>query len=122
MFINFTNHSVSTWSNAQKRAAEKYGNIREIHFPNVSPYASADDIKLFADNYVSQIVSLLPKDEDNAVLCQGEFSLCIAVIEKLKERNIKVLCACSERRVIENFDGEKNIKKAEFYFVGYREM
>lgn len=122
MFINFTNHSVSTWSNAQKEAAEKYGNTGEIHFPNVSPYDSAEDIKLLADNYVSQIVSLLPKDEDNAVLCQGEFSLCVAVIEKLKARNIKVLCACSERRVVEEFDGEKNLKRSEFHFVGYREM
>ncbi len=122
MFINFTNHSVLTWSNAQKEAAEKYGNIREINFPDVSPYDSADDIKLLADNYVSQIVSLLPDNEENAVLCQGEFSLCVAVIEKLKSRNIKVLCACSERRAIEEFDGEKNIKKSEFRFVGFREM
>lgn len=122
MFINFTNHSVSTWGNAQKEAAEKYGEIKEVSFPDISPYDSADDIKLLADNYVSQIVSLLPDEEDNAVLCQGEFSLCVAVIEKLKAKNIKVLCACSERRVVEEFDGEKNLKRSEFYFTGYREM
>lgn len=122
MFINFTNHTVSIWSDKQREEAEQYGEIAEIHFPNVSPYDSADDIKLLADNYVSKIVPLLPDNEENAVLCQGEFSLCVAVIEKLKSRNIKVLCACSERLVIEEFDGEKNIKKSEFHFVGFREM
>ena len=122
MFINFTNHTVSAWSDKQREEAEQYGEIAEIHFPNVSPYDSADDIKLLADNYVLQIVSLLPDNEENAVLCQGEFSLCVAVIEKLKSRNIKVLCACSKRQVIEEFDGEKNIKKSEFHFVGFREM
>ncbi len=122
MFINFTNHSVSMWSNTQKKDAEKYGEIVEVKFPNVSPHSSTNDIKLYADDCVSQIVNLLPDDEDNAVLCQGEFSLCVAVIEKLKSRNIKVLCACSERQVVEDFDGEKNIKKSEFRFVGFREM
>lgn len=122
MFINFTNHLASAWSNKQREAAEQYGKIIEIEFPNVSPYNSSEDVKLLADNYVSQIVKLLPNDEKNAVLCQGEFSLCVAVIEKLKVRKIKVLCACSERNVVEDFDGEKNTKKAEFRFVGFREM
>ena len=122
MFINFTNHLTSAWSNKQREAAEQYGKIIEIEFPNVSPYNSSEDVKLLADNYVSQIVKLLPNDEKNAVLCQGEFSLCVAVIEKLKARKIKVLCACSERNVVETFDGEKNTKKSEFRFVGFREM
>lgn len=122
MFINFTNHAVPNWSNKQREAAARYGKIMEVKFPDVSPYGSTDDIKTLAEHYVSQIVCLLPDNEDNAVLCQGEFSLCVAVIEKLKAKGVKVLCACSERRVIEEFDGKKNLKKSEFYFVGYREM
>lgn len=122
MFINFTNHAVSTWSDAQKEAAKEYGDFAEVEFPNVSPYSSADDVKLLAEGCVSEIVSLLPKDEKNAVLCQGEFSLCVAVTEGLKAQGIKVLCACSERQVVESFNGKTNTKTVVFVFVGYREM
>lgn len=122
MFVNFTNHLASAWNNSQREEAEKYGKIKEIEFPNVSPYSSSEDVKMLAEDYASQIVKLLPNDEENAVLCQGEFSLCFAVTEKLKANNIKVLCACSERKVVEAFDGEKSMKKAEFRFVGFREM
>ncbi len=122
MFINFTNHPCANWSNVQIEEAKKFGEIKDLPFPAISPYASKSEIQDFAQEYVNNILALLVQYEDNAVLCQGEFSLCVAVIEKLKAKNVKVLCACSERRVVETFDGQKNIKKSEFQFVGFREM
>lgn len=122
MFINFTNHPCSNWGNDQIKEAEKYGEVKEIPFPAIIPHASKIDIQNLAEEYANNILALLKQGENNAVLCQGEYSFCFAVTSLLKNSSVKVLCACSERRVVEDFDGKKNIKKSEFRFVGFREM
>lgn len=122
MFINFTNHPCTNWGKDQIKEAEKYGELKEIPFPAINPHASKVDIQNLAEEYADNILALLTKGENNAVLCQGEYSFCFAVVTLLKSNGVKVLCACSERRVVETFDGEKSTKQAEFSFVGFREM
>ena len=36
MFINFTNHASSKWSDAQLQAAKEYGSIVDIQFPSLT--------------------------------------------------------------------------------------
>ena len=118
MFINFTNHNSELWSAEQRRAAEKYGEITDIAFPAVDPALGSDDIRRLAEKYAEMLCACKP----DAVLVQGEMSLCFAVVSILISRGIKVLCAASERvsEVRIGKDGE-TIRTSEFRFVRFRE-
>ena len=112
-FVNFTNHPSDRWSKEQTNAAEEYGPIVDVQFPEVAPDLTKEEVALLASDYVSRIMDIHPA----AVLCQGEFTLCYAVINELKERGVKVLAACS-RRIVEDTDTGKITV---FIFEGFRE-
>ena len=40
MFVNFTNHPSGSWGAAQRRAAQVYGEILDLPFPDVPPALS----------------------------------------------------------------------------------
>lgn len=119
MLINFTNHSSSNWSAEQRSVAtDAFGSIVDIPFPEVDPAFGSDRIIDVAETQVAKIAALSP----DAVLCQGEFSLAFAVTALLIKKGIKVVCACSERNVMETIDNDGNtVKKAVFKFVRFRE-
>ena len=112
-FINFTNHPSGKWDEAQTAAAEEYGEIIDVAFPQVDPDASEGEIEQLASDCVDRIMQFQP----SAVLCQGEFTLCYNVVCKLKERGIIVLAACS-RRIVEETD---NRRITTFKFEQFRE-
>ncbi|MCR5237767.1 MAG: hypothetical protein K6E34_11260 [Lachnospiraceae bacterium] len=120
MFINFTNHPSSAWGDVQLRESNKYGDVIDIPFPNVPPRLGEQEIHGLAEEYVEKIVSQLSGDD--AVLVQGEFTLCYAVVRMLSDRNIRAVSACTERITEESVkpDGEAE-KKSVFRFVRYRE-
>ena len=118
MFVNFTNHPSAAWSDNQTDACKKYGTIEDIAFPNVPSEGSEEDIDTLADGYVGLIMSKKP----DAVLCQGEMTLCFAVTMRLMEKGVKVLCACSERRTHEQIAADgTTVKTSVFEFVRFRE-
>lgn len=118
MFINFTNHLSSLWSEIQVNASKKYGIVKDLPFPSVDPVFTSQDIIQIAEDYTTKIMDMHPK----AVLVQGEMTLCFHVVNLLKKENITVLCACSQRVVTEEKDDEGNtVKKSLFQFVQYRE-
>lgn len=117
MFINFSNHPSKNWSKKQIEQAQQYGEIFDISFPNVPPTYTKSQISTMAKKYVYEILEKNPK----CVLCQGEFSLAYSVISLLKEKNIKVVAACSERNVTEVITDGKCSKQVVFEFVGFRE-
>lgn len=119
MLINFTNHSSSNWSAEQRSVAtDAFGSIVDIPFPEVDPAVGSNQIIDIAETQVAKISALSP----DAVLCQGEFSLAFAVAALLIKKGIKVVCACSERNVMETIDNDGNaVKKAVFKFVRFRE-
>lgn len=112
IFVNFTNHPSKYWEKKQRKEALKYGIIRDIPFPVVEPLGDEIYVKELAEIYVEKILRLHP----SAVLCQGEFCLAYQVVERLREKGIPVLAACSERRVREN--GQK--KEVIFSFRQFR--
>ena len=112
-FINFTNHPSSLWDEAQKQAAEAFGNILDIPFPAVTPNLSEKEIMELGDTFIKTILSHNPA----AVLCQGEFTLAFYVTSQLKKQGIPVLAACSERDTV--IVG--NEKRSIFKFVQFRE-
>ena len=111
--MNFSNHPSEKWDTKQLNEARKYGDIVDIPFPAVDPSVPSDMIREMADWYTDAILSKNP----SCVLCQGEFTLCFHVIEKLNRAGVKVVAACSKRIVSE----EDNIKLVEFSFECFRE-
>lgn len=117
MLINLTNHPSKSWHNEQLQAAEFYGEIVDVPFPDVNPLFAEKQITDIADDLVNYVCELEP----DAVLCQGEFSLAYAIIKRLTEKKITVLAACSARRVIEEMQENGDVKKICIYnFVKFR--
>ena len=94
-------------------AAEEYGHVVDVPFPAVEPNMSEEEIKALADNCIASILSYNPE----AVMCQGEFTLCHAVVDRLKEKDIPVVAACSQRNAIDLPDGRK---ASQFEFIRFR--
>lgn len=117
MFVNLSNHSSKNWSNKQLVEANKYGDIYDITFPVVNPNGSKEYIEKMANDYLKSILELKP----DCVMCQGEFCFSYAMINLLKEHNIKVVAACSERKTIEKVEDGKSQKLSVFEFVQFRE-
>lgn len=117
MFINFSNHPSSKWSESQKRAAQIWGAIVDYPFPQVAPESDENEIQSMAEKVVKDMMQKKP----DAVMCQGEFTLSYAVVKRLREKKIQVFSACSERRVKEEILSDGTIRKvSEFEFVRFR--
>lgn len=118
MFINCSNHSSKNWSEKQLTEAHKWGEVVDYPFPNVNSFLNKKEVEDIANKVVEDIVLMHP----SAVMCQGEFTLSFHIVNKLKALNINVVSACSERKVVEYQDENKNTKKiTEFSFVKFRE-
>ena len=116
IFINFSNHPYSGWSDVQIKAFADFGEVKEIPFPPIGPDWSSEKINEEADKYCMQILSI-SEDKDVTVHIMGEMTFCFAVVSRLKEAGIRCVASCSERNVTVE-DGKKI---SQFDFVGYRE-
>ena len=120
MFINYTNHKSSGWGEKQKAAAEKYGEIIDLDFPNVSPEWSEEELYQLADQECGKILDLLKGNPDSAVLCQGECALNFLIVKFLLDEGVKVVTAVTERDVDEVRKGEVIEKRSKFVFQKFR--
>lgn len=117
-FVNFSNHASDHWSKKQILEAEKWGDIMDIPFPNVEPKASKEEVMALAQGCVEEIMTYQP----SAVMCQGEFTLAYMVISLLKQRNVTVVAACSQRVTTETYINDHETQKCTvFEFVKFRE-
>ena len=117
IFINHTNHSSGKWSAEQTVAAEKFGRIVDLPFPEVPPNFSTEEVKQLVLENLQEILKLKP----TVVLCQGEFSYTVAMVEELKKIKIPVMAATSERIVSEIVEADGSTKKVSvFRFVRFR--
>lgn len=133
MFINYTNHPFASWGEKQTNEAKKYGEIRDMLFLNISPQMTIQELMKLAKEHGDNIIAVVEYEENSAVLCQGESVFTYMLVNYLLSkklgahrwqsglRNLKVLSAVSERKVVEIVDGDVTQKKSEFYFEGFRE-
>jgi len=122
MFINYTNHPSARWSEKQRAEAEKYGEIIDIPFPEVSPFDSVEKVEQRARLALEKIEETLGDEKENSVvLCQGEYGLVYGLVKLLQQKQIKVVSAVSERVVNEYFENGISRKIVEFNFQGFRE-
>lgn len=112
MLLNLSNHPSSTWSEKQKIAAQAYGHIHDMPFPNIDPHATPDQILLEAEKHLTEIRKLDPK----AVHLMGELTFTFAMVKLLQQVGYLCLAATSDRNV-EVIDDKKVIF---FNFVQFR--
>lgn len=117
VFINFSNHPSNIWSKKQLEETRQYGEIIDIHFPNIEPYLNKKDILDMVDDYFKLIISYKDKDEI-IVHIMGEMTFCFALIERLKQNNIKCI-ASTNQRIVNTISSNK--KETIFEFCTYRE-
>ncbi len=118
MFINFSNHPSAGWCRAQREAAEAFGEICDLPFPDVSPMATTEEVARMAERSFLEILRKQPA----CVMCQGEFTLSVAVIRRLQEAGIRCVCACTERKAVEKRQEDGSIQKLSvFEFRQFRE-
>ncbi|MBP3339323.1 MAG: hypothetical protein J6L69_07960 [Lachnospiraceae bacterium] len=118
MFLNISNHNSVNWSKEQLVAANEFGEIVDYQFPSVKATASKNEIEEISNKIVCEVLELKPE----VVMCQGEFTLTYALVDKLKNKNIKVVAACSKRCVEEQIMPDGTVKKSSrFKFIQFRE-
>ena len=118
MFINLSNHALQNWSTKQKEEAEKYGELIDLPFPNISPYADSVEIDRLVEKYFNKGMGY----HNPVVMLQGEFIFTFRLATKLKAAGIKVVAGRSERIVVESVNSEGiPVKKSEFHFAGFME-
>ncbi|GAB4144382.1 MAG: hypothetical protein Fur0015_12300 [Ignavibacteriales bacterium] len=121
MLINLSNHPSNNWKERQKKAAKrKFGEVIDIPFPQISPFATSLQVKKKAENYLQKIISIIKNsnDKNNAVHLMGEFTFVIYLYELLKKRKIQVVVSTTNR-LTEEKDGKKIVT---FNFVKFREL
>lgn len=118
IFINCSNHTSMKWSKEQREAAQMYGKVEDLPFPEVDPAWGKDEIFDCAE----RVCEIILAKEPDAVMCQGEFTLTYAVVARLKKENIKVVAACSRRQSEEVVRADGSTEKRNvFKFVRFRE-
>jgi hypothetical protein len=123
MLINYSNHPSENWSEKQRNEAELlYGAIVDFSFPGVPVSYTTEDITVMAKNQADQLMAVCKRytGEKNAVMCQGEFTLCFAVCSLLQSSGIEVVVAVTERKTVEKIEDSKTIKISQFEFAGFR--
>ena len=118
MLINCTNHPYSIWNEPQRKAAQEYGEVVDMPFPEILPEYTSDDLRRLTDEYFIKITQAAP----NAVMVAGEFTFAFMLVDKLLKNGVRVVCTCSKRQTIETKkpDGS-NEKRAIFVFERFRE-
>lgn len=118
LLVNLSNHPYKDWSEDQKKAAEKYGEIQDMAFPEIDPAMKIDKIKKeIAAAQIDEIKNMC-KERRVTVHIMGEMSYTFYVISQLKAFGIRCICSTSERDTEDLGGGEK---KVSFHFKRFRD-
>ncbi len=120
MFINLSNHPSNIWSPKQINAVKKnFDNVIDIQFPDISPYATTNQVIAKAEKYFVDILKIIKNSTDrrNAVHLMGEFTFVYHLAFMLKKKKIPVV-ASTTKRLVEEKGGKKIVT---FNFVKFRE-
>lgn len=121
MFVNFSNHSIKTWSKEQYQAAVDFGYGTPVDsivsMPMVSPHANPGAVYRIA----TEIFDAARHRGMKACMIAGELSLCIHLYNLCLEHGIPVFSATSERISVEEKQEDGSTKKTSvFKFVQFR--
>ena len=116
VLINFSNHPSESWSEKQIKAAQKYGEIIDLPFPDIDPYMNKKQLQALSADYVQKIQAMA-KGYHFTVHLMGEMTFTYMVVSQLKEVGIECIASTTQREVEETSDGRKT---SVFQFVSFR--
>lgn len=119
LFINLSNHPIEKWDIKQFDAAVKYGEMRELIFPNIPPEWSVEEVNTLVREFFFKIENLAISFERKTVTVHlmGEPIFCFLLANKLLYKGYNVVVSTTERCVKEL----NNEKVSHFKFVRFRE-
>ena len=118
MFVNFSNHPSSNWSEEQRKEAQAFGKILDIPFPAIPAMATTAEVVSMAEYWTEKIQRIRPE----CIMCQGEFTFTMAVIWRLQKAGIRSVTACTERIAAEEPVRDGIVEKTSaFKFLQFRE-
>lgn len=119
MLINLSNHPHDQWSSEQLDTAQKYyGYVEDIRFPMIPPSWNMEKVRMKVDE-VLETIRLQYSTKDYTILVAGEQSFIVDFMMKCQRNKISCITATSERTVVKNEDGSKNVR---FKFVRFRKV
>ena len=116
MLVNFSNHPSAQWSEAQLSAAQAYGEVIDLPFPQINPSMSEKELQTLSSHYVDKILTMA-EDHQVTVHIMGEMTFTFLVVTRLKELGIQCVSSTTERNTFMTDDGKK---VSEFKFVRFR--
>jgi hypothetical protein len=126
-FWNLSNHPWETsWGEVQQQAARLWADpvhqlvLYDVPFPFVDPEAEEDRVLALVDSTLEWL-----KDagfvKGEPILVQGEFSLVVALVPRLKELGLIPLCATTRRIAKEELQSDESVIRSHiFQFVQFR--
>jgi hypothetical protein len=121
MLLNFSNHPSSQWPEKQMNEAVRlFKNVIDLEFPQISPYASEQDIINLSNQYLSQIIEIKNLHTHLAVHIMGEFTFTYRMIYLLHQHNIPCYASTTERTTTEHIENNIVKKSTIFNFVKFR--
>lgn len=117
LFINFSNHPVSSWDEAQTAAALALGEeLVDMPFPTIDPEWDEARISDLVEEYVHRIVDAGRGYASVTVHLMGEFTFCYALVHRLSAVGIRCVASCTRREVHSTDQGLVHA----FHFVQFR--
>ncbi len=116
LFINLSNHPYSQWSEAQLKAAEQYGELIELSFPQIDPNFSGKEIGDLVKKYTAEIVDYA-KTSAVTVHVMGEMCFVYQLVRQLQSLGVRCVCSTSFRMVRDEGNGKRYV---EFQFIRFR--
>lgn len=117
MLLNLTNHNSTYWSEKQKEAAQSYGEIVDVPFPQIDESADEIYISNLADEYLHRILKLT-ECQNVTVHLMGEQTFVYALLKRLRKNDIE--CVASTTKRIVNTDSSGQKKEVVFQFERFR--
>jgi CRISPR-associated Csx2 family protein len=120
LLINLSNHPSANWKSEQLVAAESFGEIVDLPFPEVSPDGDEEYIQSLCNEYVEKIMQIVKdkKTEKTAVHVMGEMTLTFSLVYALQTEGFTCVASTSERIITDKGNGSKEVQ---FVFNRFRE-
>lgn len=120
MFINVSNHPSEKWGADQSAAAQAYGPIVDLPFPDIDPRLDREAVLALAQEYYARVCALAP--EGTTVMVSGEFTFTYHLVALLLAGGYHPVSACTRREAVETVQPDGSVvKTARFVFVQFRE-
>lgn len=117
LFLNHSNHPLSAWTYEQHSAANKWGKVEDLPFPNVPPFATKEEVEKIAEENFDKIRKKTVAHEV-VVHVMGELTYTFYIVNRLKSFGISCVASTTERSASIKEDGAKT---STFQFIAFRE-